>query len=158
MQRIDWSKVHRRERPYQWFEFKDTVLGEIRIGLRKLLSTEEDAAEEQATQHIARYVTGGFRNDADIWCKAPIAFPSLHDVPITLTATSIRTACRIEAMQPPDDRHSFVDLIYMSQYGDGVYSEIDGAAFAVLRGGSAAPDDEAGNPAGEASATPSTGS
>lgn len=163
MERIDWSKVHRVERPYSWFTFEDANLGVIKIGLRKLLSTEEDAADEAAADHTARYVTGGFLNDADIWCKEPTGFPTLapDDPPIRLTKTSIRSMCRIELMQPPDQRHGFADLVYMSQYGDPdapAYDSIDRAAGMIMAGAKVKGEGEAGNAGGEASDTQSTDS
>lgn len=149
--RIDWSKQRRKARPYIDFEFEDSNLDEpIKISLRKLLTTEIDACDERAETYIAKYVTGGWTNLNGDWCKEPVAFPPMDEgEPITLNATSIRTMCRIEAMQPPGG-HEFADLVYMSYVATEAYPQIDMLSFAVQAGKVKEKDGQQGNQAGEA--------
>jgi hypothetical protein len=155
-QRIDWSKVGRKPRPYAEFTVQDANIGTVTISLRKLKVTELDAAEENARELIAKYVTGGFYNDAEVWCNEPIKFPEIDGESPVLTATTLRKMARIELMQPEAGRHTLKDLIFMEQLSESAYEEI-GFVADGLQAGSLKPKEEQGNAQGEVSQTPPAG-
>jgi hypothetical protein len=133
-ERIDFTTIRRRPRPFHRFELKDSNLpGPVVVQLRRPLVNEIDGANEKADRYIAKFVTGGWNHEiTGEFLKDPLVY-MVDGEPVILTSTTIRRAAKIEAMQPPDG-YSLDQLIEMSQVAEEAWDELEVRSAQVYSG------------------------